>query len=144
MFTGLSTLPSIILSHNNIQHDQLTPAIMTVLTNLTSIDVSNNNITRIVGGMFSGNRQLSIINLRNNGVNSIEYSFFEQFISAELTLNLEGNVCSNYNFIVFNRNFHKVHDELWDCFNNFSHAAGYNVPKFAIILLVLFKFLGLY
>lgn len=143
MFTGIATLDSIKLSHNNIQHDSLTPAIMTVLTNLTSIDLSNNNITRIVGGLFGGNRQLSNINLRNNGVHSIEYTFFEQFISAEVALSLEGNSCTNYNFLVLNRNYHKVRDELWDCFNNFSHAAGYNVPKYAIILLVVVKFLGL-
>ena len=137
-FVNIGLLQTLILSHSNIS--DLAQAILTPLVSLTDIDLSHNLLVGIGSGLFNANKRLSSINLSHNGMEGIQYNTFDPLTSPEVRINLLGNVCTNQEFLVLNRNFDNIRNGLQECFNNFNYAAGHNIPKFAIIFIAMMYF----
>lgn len=145
LFETLPHLQTLIMSQNNIQYTQLTsPAIFQYLINLTSIDLSRNNLTRISSDTFIGNVQLRFIDLENSNINAIQHTIFDRLTSSVVRINLKGNVCTNNAFLVLNRHFNIIRNDLRTCFNNFNGAEGLKAPKLTIIIFIAIYFNALF
>lgn len=134
-FANIGHLATLIMSHNNLS--VITAAILNPLVSLTRLDLNNNTLVSIGNGVFNNNQQLHTLNLGQNQIDAIQYNTFDELRGAEVRVNLLGNVCTNQEFVISDRNFDNIRNGLQVCFDNYNHTAGHNIPKFAIIFMVM-------
>ena len=110
------------------------PEILAPCINLTYIDLSMNNLETLHGAVLGNNENLEIIDLTESKIKRIQSNFTNKLRPTTVNLKLKKNICVDLDFIVLNRDFGGIQHDLAAC-----HSAGYNIPKFAIFLLAIFK-----
>lgn len=103
-FAEAPLLIEINLSNNKIQ--ELTEQTFSENLNLEVIILHTNSI-EIVGDWFFNNKNLILLDLSNNHINSIDSSLFRNFKSLE-NLYLSSNYCIDENFLTINNNFDNI------------------------------------